>query len=285
MRMQVQGWSVRKLGLAATWLSIVLGVAATAARAQEPVTDSTLVQRAQAAYEQLDYARAEQYAQQVVRDYENYSVEQLTEVHTILGLINYSQNQPVDAGRHFEAALSLDPDLTLDPLLVSPKILSFLEDVREGRAAQLEPERGDGSDAPVRYLQLEDRRPAAALRSMVVPGWGQLYKGEPTKGWLLLGLWSATAAGSGLAHWQRHEAREAYERVQDPSRVDGRYDTYADWHRARNNLLLAAAGVWLYSYLDAILQREPSVATSQYEARVRLGSPARGPGLHVSLQF
>lgn len=250
-------------------------------RAQEAEPGPSLVEQAQAAYEELDYAAAEDYAQQVLRNYEAYGIEQLVEVHAILGLINASQNQQVDARRHFRAALSLDPQLELDPLLVSPKILNLFEEVKQDVQGLQQPE-GDEADVAVRYVVRRDPRPAAALRSMVVPGWGQLYRGERVKGWLLAGLWTASSGAAVVAHLQRRDARNAYEDARLPDVVNERYDEYAAWHKVRNNLVLAAAGVWLYAYLDAIL-RWPD--DERQQQRVHLSAPADGPGLHLRVRF
>jgi len=117
------------------------------------------------------------------------------------------------------------------------------------------------------------------MRSLLVPGWGQLYKGQPTKGWLLVGLWGTTASGTVLVHLTRDRAEDDYLGETDPDRIADRFDTFNRWHKVRNNLALAAGLVWAYSYVDALLFH-----TRPAPLRRRLVvTPA--PSVHLRLRF
>ncbi|RMF59683.1 MAG: hypothetical protein D6746_07920 [Bacteroidetes bacterium] len=237
----------------------------------------------QAAYQQLDYERAKALGEAALQDYDAFTPAQLTEIHTLLGLVYFSENEPEAARLQFEAALSLTPDLSLDPLLVSPKILAFFEEVkRNWQQRQAAAEAGIQAGA-IRYVRLEDPRPAAALRSFVLPGWGQLYKGDRTKGWLLMAGWGVAVTGTLVAHVRRNQARDAYLAERDPDRITDRYDTFNTWHKARNNLALAASALWVLSYLDALVFRPPAPARATLA--LRPGFSASPPALHISVRF
>ena len=236
------------------------------------------------AYQQLDYEAATDAATAALRMPEQYSVAELAEFHTILGLITYSRNDEAEARSEFISALSLDPDLQLDSLLVSPKILRFFEDVR----AELDQPREDPSapSSSVRYVVVEDPRAEAALRSMLLPGWGQLHKGERRKGLVLLGAWSASAAGAAVTFFGRRSARQAYEDADTVGEAQDRYDPYNRWHQTHQAVLLGMAGVWLISYADALLARSPDV-TSRPLSHVHL-TPTASPGavgVHLHVRF
>ncbi len=207
------------------------------------------------AYQQLDYARAADSARAALDLHGRYTRRELVDLHTILGLISFSRDQAQEARDQFTTALSLDPDLHLDSLLVSPKILTFFEEVR---GAFEQPRRQeDGNPASVRYVIIEDRRSEAALRSMMLPGWGQLHKGERTKGRVLLGLWGTAVAGTVATHLLREQARKDYQAAATPDEALERYDPFNRWHKTRNALVLATAGVWIYSYVDALMAGGP----------------------------
>ncbi len=201
------------------------------------------------AYQQLDYERAETFAQEVLSNYRAYPLDVLTRVHTTLGIIKYARNNPSESREQFEAALSIDPELTLDPALVSPKILAFFAEIKDQESR---PDTAVAGAAQVRYIVLKDPRPAAAMRSMIWPGLGQMYKGEQKKGLLLTGLWSVTAGGAVIAHFQRQQAGRLYRRSREPENISDLYNTYNRRNKVRNGLVLAAAGVWIYSYIDAL---------------------------------
>jgi len=236
------------------------------------------------AYQQLDYEAATDAASIALRRPEQYSVGELAEIHTILGLIRYSRNDEAEARSEFISALSLDPDLQLDSLLVSPKILRFVDDVR----AELDQPREDPTapSSSVRYVVVEDPRAEAALRSMLVPGWGQLHKGERRKGLVLLGTWSASVAGATITFFGRRDARRAYEDADTVDEALDRYDPYNRWHQAHQAVLIGMAGVWLFGYVDALLDRQPG-SSVRPPSRVDL-LPAATPstvGVHLRIRF
>lgn len=246
---------------------------------------SELLSEIRRAYEKLNYAEAEIKALSALKEYRRFSPAQLTEVHKILAIVYYSQNKTNEARTQFESAVSLNPDLTLDPMLVSPKILRFFEEVK-GQMFGLE-DRLRSNDAPeIKYILLEDPRPAAAMRSVILPGWGQRYKGENRKGIILTSLWAAGLAGSVAVYVARDNAKDKYLAEGDPSKIESRFATFNNLHKLRNNLALFTASVWLFSYLDAFLRKAPSADGLHHPPKRTSFAPSMSPGqAHFSLQF
>jgi hypothetical protein len=215
------------------------------------------------AYQQLHYTEVEVLAGQVLSNHPLFNAAQLTEAHQLLALVKYAQNDLEASRRQFEAALSLTPDLVLDQQLVSPKILEFFAQVKEAYQP-LDLSATPVTDSPtIRYVRVEDVRAAAAMRSLILPGWGQYYKGEKTRGVVLMGVWGAAAVGTALASLRADRARQAYLDEPDPDRASNqRYDTWNTWFKVRNNLLLGTVGIWAYSYVDALVQRRPGAGAS-----------------------
>ncbi len=253
----------------------VLGALWVVPAAAQTGDASGLIEAMRDAYERLEYGTAERRAREALTSFDALSADQLVEVHTTLGLILFARNEPLEARTQFEAALSLDPRLVLDPLFVSPKTLEFFDEVKAGFAQ----DGGALREPVVRYVQVRDPRPAATVRSLAVPGWGQLYKGERAKGWVLVGLWGATAAGAVTAHILRSQAQDDYLAATDPAEIADRYDTFNTWHRTRSALALGATAVWAYAVFDAFafggpearaLSVGPSVGGGEIGLRVRL---------------
>lgn len=245
-----------------------------------------VVEAIRRAYEQLDYAEAETKANAALREYQRFTPAQLTEIHKIVALVHFSGNKEASARQHFENALSISPDLELDPLLVSPKILDFFERVKETWRAKL----GNRDDTSVRerYILVQDPRPSAALRSMILPGWGQLQKGEKTKGRILMALWGLGAAGTVAVHFARADAEDKYLAETNSEKISSRFDTFNRYHKLRNNLLLVTAGIWIFSYLDALIKFKPlHSATSRNERGLSLLPALRSdrPQFRIQLKF
>jgi tetratricopeptide (TPR) repeat protein len=257
-------------------LACVVGLLAWSvppARAQ--VDDPPSLDAVWAAYRQFDYVTAQRLAQTALDAYE--TPEALAQIHVILGLIAFSRNEQEDARGQFKEALFLDPDVQLDALQVSPKILALFEETRAELSQASEDPPGD--PATPRYVLVRDPRAEAALRSMMVPGWGQLYKGQRTKGRVLLGAWGLAMAGGATAHVLRQQALDTYLDA-GADEAEKRYATLNRWHKTRNALVMGAIGIWIYSYLDALIIGGPAP-----ERRNLLITPGLSERrLHVSMQ-
>lgn len=249
----------RPLHTALCGVVLLLLYAGLPAQAWAQVDPAARIAEIREAYQRLDYEAAEAGARAVLADHQHFTPDQLTTAHTLLGLIAYARNEPQAARQEFEAALQLTPDLQLDPLLVSPKILAFFEEVR-AEMRQAEPSGPAADPSALRYVVVRDPRVDAALRSAAWPGWGQLYKGETLKGRVLAGGWGTLLAGAAAAHLLRGRAAERYHDETDPARIEARYATFNTWHKVRNNVLLGAGALWLYSYVDALLFRDAADA-------------------------
>ena len=241
-------------GLMRFFVGFILLLPATLC-AQPAADPATLVERVESAYENLAYDDAEALARDALARFEAFTPDQLIRLHTTLALILYARREELEAAEQFRGALTLNPDLQLDPLLVSPVTLAFFEETKA--VFVREREDGDAPTGSIRYVQLHDERPAATWRSALLPGWGQRYKGEGAKGWVMTGLWVATLGGAAAAHIQRQDARDAYLAETDPALVADRFDTYNTWHKARGGLLIGAVAVWAYAAVDALTSGGP----------------------------
>ncbi len=202
-------------------------------------------------YDSLRYADGEEKARIALKNHGRFSPKQLVTLHTHLGFIEFALGKIDSAKIQFGAALSLAPELTLDPVYTSPKIIALFEEIKRSRSSTID--KSASTPGEIRYIMLEDKRSGAALRSLVAPGWGQLYKGQKTKGYLLLTVAGASLGGVITLHIAQSQAHDAYRAAKMPTEIESKYNTYNGLLKARNTLLLASASLWLYSYIDAAL--------------------------------
>jgi hypothetical protein len=212
--------------------------------------DSLAVEDVVRAWEELRYDDALEMAGSLLTGRGDLTLDRLVELHKVIGFVTFSTGRLNEAENSFRSALSIEPDLQLDSLYVSPKILAFFRDVK----ARFLTEAPEPGRQEIRYLVLEDRRPAAAVRSLFVPGWGQLYKGERRKGILMLTTAGGTALGALLTHFAMNNAHDRYLEATEPGEIASRYDRYNTLYRVRNTLFLATAVTWAWSYFDAGLR-------------------------------
>ena len=98
-------------------------------------------------------------------------------------------------------------------------------------------------------FELTRRYPAKAALMSVVPGLGQIYKGQAGKGYAIIGTEAVLAGG---AVFTAIEARRYGRLVSDNPGVAESYDNKASAYRMmRNGCLAAAGGVYIYNLVDA----------------------------------
>ncbi len=89
------------------------------------------------------------------------------------------------AKEQFKKALMLDPKLELDPATVSPKIIKVFEEAKaEMVLVTPKPPTVQPPAKPTKPVvqPAQVSTTGALLRSCCLPGWGQMYKGESSKG-------------------------------------------------------------------------------------------------------
>ncbi len=81
--------------LKATLMLLVVACVAWPGYAQDR---AAVVEEIRSTYEQLDYGGAETKARRALATYTDFTVEQLVEIHTLLGLVTFTLNKPEEAG-------------------------------------------------------------------------------------------------------------------------------------------------------------------------------------------
>ena len=242
-------------------------------------TAEEVIEEIRNAYERVDFEVAEQRIKEALEQYERFSPNELAQIYVFSALVNYARDDRAEAESQLGFALQLNPGLELDPIIAPPGLVEIADQLKKaiqesGTAGEAEPE--------VRYLVLSDPRPGAALRSMILPGWGQLYKGEKTKGYRILGAWGVMAGGTFAAHLIRANAENEYLDAATIEDATLFYDDFNRWHQIRNNLFLASAGVWVYSYIDALISQK---SPENRRILVHASPGVSGPHMQVVVRF
>ncbi len=213
------------------------------------------------AYRGLQLDVAEEALRSIIAAPGEHSVGELTESHLLLGVILHVRYRNNEARTQFLAALQLNPRARPNSLDTSPKTMDFFDSVLD---AFNQLPSSNGSEPQVTYIRVEDVRPAAAMRSMLVPGWGQFYRGDSRKGWAVGSAWAVSVGSLGVTHIARQRAKSEYEEETNPDLVSEKYDAFNSWNRRRSVAAIATGLVWLYAYVDALSTRG--------NAEVQLGS-------------
>lgn len=136
---------------------------------------------------------------------------------------------------------------------------------------------------------IKDKYSMAPLGMSIIPGLGQIYKGQKAKGYTLLGVEAAMVASIIFATTQaNHWNNLAYKHPEVFDSYQSKADSFRAW---RTFCFIAGGGLYVYNLLDAALSKgaryiqikrknEPAVQVSLFPS-VTLDSP----GFTIGLRF
>ncbi len=260
-------------------ICVVSGLAASQSFTQDMATPG--VEAIKAAYNQFRYAEVISLSLQSLASTPPPNTREKVEIYTYLAFARVSLGQNEVARKDFEAALELDPKLALDPVYVSPKIIVLFNEVKQQIQARL-PEEGQGPPA-----RLDDVRAGAAWRSLVLPGWGQWYKGQRGKAAAIFAVQAVQISTLIYSHIKVGQHHDAYVEARDPADIEAAYKKYTSFYKRRSYLAVSTAAVWLYAHIDAALTASPAPGARGTETSARLQPKVRGDllGLNYVIDF
>lgn len=119
-------------------------------------------------------------------------------------------------------------------------------------------------------------------RSLIVPGWGQLYKGNKTKGACILG--GEVVLIGGIIAAENLRASYVKKMREQPKHLDT-YNTKADnWENIRNVCIGGAAALYVYNLIDAMVANGRKRSRTHKEVRMAL-YPTAGDFNGVTLAY
>jgi tetratricopeptide (TPR) repeat protein len=164
----------------------------------------------------------------------------------------------------FKKALALDPELELDAATVSPKIIKVFEEAKAeiASAPLIEPAEPTLAPEPGKISGFD-----ATIRSCCVAGWGQMYRGEKSKGKKLMiayGVTLVSTLGSWMIAEDKHDEYLDLYWTQPSTAFDDAYDKYKFWHNVAVINTLVFLGIHAYNIYDIIFHKA-SLTTSLIE--------------------
>jgi TM2 domain-containing membrane protein YozV len=130
-----------------------------------------------------------------------------------------------------------------------------------------------GAAARERTYNFDEPTPAnAMMRSMILPGWGQFYNGQPLKGLLFAGVEIAAVGGAFVMYSKANTTYSDYE----TKRTDDLYTDYSKQIDTTNLFIYLAAAIWAGNILDAYLSADSGAGNMGPESEEESKSPGRG---------
>jgi tetratricopeptide (TPR) repeat protein len=189
-----------------------------------------------------------------------------------LGNSYYAKRDKPNAVKAYQRALQLTPNNT--------GLRNFL--------AKYAPEAAAASGVQVASGPKDWGQPL--WRSAVLPGWGQFYNGDSTKGWIIGGITDAALIGSVVTYMIGDGARKEY--LGYPSgtaqeKFDASYGTWESMANINHIAFLTFFAAYSFGLVDAVLGAKPATHAVGYDPMdqpVQLGfTPAGGANMKVRL--
>ena len=216
---------------------------------------SPLVHQSDSLFHAGDYEQVELLALRAEQDTTLLTIEERIALHLngAYSLIMLSREN--DARRQYENALRLNPELTLDPVMVSPKFRGLFEEVKLAIQRERIAE-------PKREVVTRGARPLSLALNLFAPGVGHLREGRAIRGVSYLALEAALVGGWLYYAGESSDSRRAYLAERDRARVPSLYDEYDSNYRAMWAMASTAGAVYLLSQIDLILYRKQGVTVA-----------------------
>ncbi len=223
----------------------------------DPVQNS--IDRAAQFFEEGRIVEAEHLAFKTLSKPELLSKDQKFNLYRILAFCSIANDDEEGGERYFKSALMQNPNMSPDPLLWSPKIRRVFDRAKSSFNIIQE-------DIKKQHLSREaDFCRRASLKSLIIPGYGQLVKGQKTKSYAT-GLLFAGAASAFLYELISYpEARDAYFEATNSSDAEATWKEYRDAQYYVNISGLLTLAIYSYSFFDA-LWAHPSLPDSSFSS-------------------
>lgn len=89
----------------------------------------------------------------------------------------------------------------------------------------------------------------AALRSFFMPGWGQGWNEQYTKGWIVFGIFAVSTFGY---FYFNNRAESDYKKYEDNGAINSsKYDDYERDYNTATTCGIIAVATWIYAVADA----------------------------------
>lgn len=203
------------------------------------------------------------------------------EVCRVLAFVYIAQEDQALGKQYFIQALQYNANLRLDRSLTSPKILAVFDEARSdfvrGRLVKR-----DVSESELRSYKL---RLEGGVRSLVLPGWGQLHKGHKVRGIAWMSATGATAVGLAYSHLSMLDARDRYNSSKNANSAGENWDDYDKWWRVRNGFGYALAACWVSATIEALITEPPTNSSAGIDLGLFWNDINQQPMATLSVRF
>ncbi len=164
----------------------------------------------------------------------------------------------------FKVLIKLDKNFQLDSNEVSPKIISFFNQIRKRESEEIK-----GNSLQQNFLfqdqnsKIEELRKNLSLyreaiwKNVVYPGWGNFVIEQKTKGYIFTSSFSISLISSAYFYFLTEKREREYLNEINPDKISEKYSSYNTAYKLRNISLITLGLIYIYSQFDLLTETFP----------------------------
>jgi len=200
-------------------------------------------------YRSGSYEALENYALRSLLDTDSLALSDKAALYKYLGIVYILQGRETEGKHEFVRWLMIDRNGYIDPFRFPPEVMEVFRTAKAERDNRIE-------QYPVLALPIWKPTTSSTVKSLFVPGWGQIDKGNTTKGVLIFTAQAVTLTGWLVSENNFDIANKAYYRETEPEQFDSKYDRVNIWYQAKGTFLIASIAVYVFAQTDYFFFQE-----------------------------
>ncbi|MFO8061943.1 MAG: hypothetical protein R6U31_03355 [bacterium] len=204
------------------------------------------------AYETGDYSRAVMMGDDIIDKMgEDMSDTDMINLRTYLAFAHVALGNTKAAQDNFEKILTINRDYSLNEEFVSPKIIDVFKQAKN-RVNLFITDQPDYYKYSSPMTRVPFSKANLLVKSIVVPGWGQIDKNHTAKGIITGSVFMAGAVSAIVSFIAMDNARDRYLNADSPEAAEQLYNTYNNYSKLNRISLDIMLGAYVFNILDVL---------------------------------
>ena len=165
----------------------------------------------------------------------------------------YSLNDEKKWKQCFYDILKIDNNYSCKLAFISPKIIELFKNIKSeyNKTLQAPESLVDSTKQEMTALVFDkDLFESSVIKNIFVPGWGQIYSGNTTKGIILTAVSTALLGTSIYSIIDANKKENDYLKEVNKNIIGEKYSAFNNAYKLKNILIASYAAVWLICQLD-----------------------------------
>lgn len=223
-------------------------------------------------FKNFEYSEVILLAEAVLKKQPDIAKDELMEILRMRAVSYYSTGDVSFSFTAFMDILKANPEYRFDPVITSPKIINFFEEIRSNFNKTKNEQNTNlnikNNPDLQKLTQSYNTQKKAIFRSFIFPGWGHFSIKKNKKGLLYSSANIGLIISSIYFINDTRQKEKKYLRETDKSIIDKRYDSFNSAYKKRNIVFAAYSAFWVIAQIDLIKFSLPTSNNQNYIAKI-----------------